>query len=253
MSAREDARDLLLELGYGPASDEDARNMFFAYFPVTAEFEKEAKESLTNLGSRDSRKRQVASQYIDRKARGNWTIANKHWLADPRTIERILPATNDSDSKVRELAISALGHISRRYGYKDQRILTSLLTRFADANERERLEIIAAIPQFGGKEVVETVYRGFECRQTKRKASAMGFAIGAHADTLLTSTAMRERFLAGIINELKSCKNADDVDNWVAAAASIKVASSASRLLDVLPKKYHLKVAEWYRRFGIEV
>ena len=252
-TATEDARDLLLELGYGPEADEEARDLFFKHFPLATGVEKEVLEALNNLCSIDVKKRQSASKYIDRKARGNWTTTNKHWLADPRTIDQILPAAKDSDPKVREMAISALGHISRRYGYHDHRILASLLEQFEHANDRDRIEIIAAIPQFGGKEVLETIYQGFECRQSKRKASAMGFAIGAYADKLFNSTKLRERFLDGILNELKFCKNADDVDNWIAAAAALKIESSARNLLDVLPKKYHAKVAEWHRRVGLYV
>lgn len=245
----DDGRDYLLKRAYRKKRDEEALLLFLRYFPATEELQFESNHSLKDLTSQDLNKRRKAASYLLRKACGNWTLKNKHWLADPRTFDVLIKATDDQDPAVAKDIICSLGHISRRYEFYDERVIEHLQRRFDEVDDSTRLEIIAAIPQFGGKGVWDTILKGFNCSPSKRKASAIAYGIHGYASKTLRSMIQRQAFFDRIKLELESCRNAETVDLWCRAVPSLRVDGSEAEMYRSLPKKFHKSVDEWFRRF----
>ncbi len=242
----DEARDFILRLAYGRMPDTTAQALFLNRFPPTKELLKELATNLKDLQSSSEAKRSKAAKSIEKTSRGNWTILRKYWLADPRTVEILLPLIEDDAAEVRQLIISSLGAIAKRYQFRDYRVVSQLVSQFCDATDDLKLYIVSALAPYAAKEVWEYLLQCFEMEKSNVRTSLIAYTIHSYADDSLRSDRLRKQIFARIIDELRTCRNQEEVALWCRAAAALRIEGSHSQLCLVLPKKFHSIVARWH-------
>jgi hypothetical protein len=202
-----ECRDLLLRHGYFQGLEPRVQALFLSYFPPSETLKKEMSGSLHQLSSENPVLRLKAAKYLSGRARGNWSLDNKLWLADPRTVDVLLMALSDNDDGVLRFVINALGNLSQRYSFPDLRIKEALLPIFDSAGDPIRLEIVQAIPQFARDErVCEVILAGLKCRPEKRACWTVGLAVSRYAGSLMTMKS-KMRFMDALMPVISKQKN----------------------------------------------
>ena len=226
----EECRELLLHYGYFETLDPRVQDLFTSCFLPSAILEKELSGSLKDLISKNAANRLEAAKYLSSRARGNWTLDNKNWLADPRTIDVLIAALDDTDTKVLRFVVNSLGNVSQRYNYPDLRIKNAMLPLFEDSGDDIRLEIVQAIPQFATDDrVCEVICDGLNCRPAKKAGWTVGLAVARYAGALMTLQ-NKERLLSVLLPACSHQKSADSLSVMLDAVVAINLPGTLEEL-----------------------
>lgn len=232
-----EARNELLQQGFVRGNSRRVRSAFFDLFPATRELSRELESSLGDLREGEAPARKKAAKYIEAQSRKSKTVPLEMWLKDPRTVEVLVAAVDDSDEEVVINVALALGNIASRYQFPAPEAFDALETMYADAPATTKIVLAIAIAPFPNQAkwtlLVDALRGGASGKRNKWLPLLLDRLRSAGRPDRNTSAAFAE-LLSPILD---SAKGADRV-RIVAALGRVGDVSSLDRLKALkVPKK----------------
>ena len=202
--------------------------LYTRFFPASPELERELVGSLSNLFDDDLKVKRKAAAYIETQARNDWTTKRRNWLADPRTIERLIAALNDDDETLVKDVVLALGSISQRFEYLDCRATEALCDLYEKSGDALKIVITSSLPQYNTPQVWSLIQQTLDCLPSKEAIFAVGKAITYYAEIMEDD--IKEKFVPLLLLALRAEKNIDAKEAVLNALANMKVEDAVVEL-----------------------
>lgn len=191
---------------------------------------------LESLQHRDPKRRLGAARAISRLARGDWRKPRGDALTAPGTLSLLLDATQDTDPRVQEYVINAIGNISQRYKFRKREIRDRLLKMFDSSCDDVKIEIAAAIPQFGTANVFNTVMLALDCKPKRRSRHSVALAIGRY-ESKIPSARMKSAIADRLMHVVTDEKDIDTADTMMLVIVAL-MPPNLQEWRDQLPKRF---------------